>query len=85
MDSLHIPIAVTYNGSKRETSGREWTEKAIEHFRTVEDQLNIHPKIAVIQSWNPFPDKMIPEADPEALSFVLREYIRAHDRDRTEP
>lgn len=81
MDSLHIPIAVTYNGSKREASSREWVAKAVAHFRVVEGQLNIHPQFAVIQSWNPYPEKMIPETDPAALSFVAPEYGRMHERD----
>jgi hypothetical protein len=54
--------------------------KAIEHFRTVEDQLRLHPEIAVIQSWNPYPEKMTPETNPDALSNVVPEYVRAHER-----
>lgn len=77
MDSLHIPIAVTYNGSKRETSGREWVAKAVEHFHTVEGELKIHPSFAVFQSWNQYPERMTPETDPESLSYVVREYSRA--------
>jgi hypothetical protein len=33
IQSLGIPIAVTYNGSKAENSGRAWVAKAVEHFR----------------------------------------------------
>jgi hypothetical protein len=76
MRSLGIPIAVTYNGSKRETSSREWVSKAVEHFRRVEGDLNIRPRYAVIQSWNRYPEKMVPETDAETLSYVVREYSR---------
>jgi hypothetical protein len=76
ISSLGIPIAVTYNGSKRETSSREWVSKAVEHFRRVEGGLNIHPRYAVIQSWNRYPERMVPETDPETLSYAVREYSR---------
>jgi hypothetical protein len=77
MSSLGIPIAVTYNGSKRETSSREWVSAAAEHFRRVEGGLNIHPRYAVIQSWNRYPERMIPETDAGTLSYAVREYGRA--------
>jgi hypothetical protein len=76
MRSLGVPIAVTYNGSKRETSSREWVSKAVEHFRRVEAGLNIHPRFAVLQSWNRYPERMIPETDAGTLSYVVREYGR---------
>ena len=76
IQSLGIPIGVTYNGTKVETSSGAWVAKAVEHFRRVEGELKIHPSIAVIQSWNLYPEKMIPETDPEALTYVIREYSR---------
>jgi hypothetical protein len=76
MDSLHIPIGITYNGSKREASSREWVTEAVEHFRSVEGGIGIHPAFAVIQSWNQYPERMIPETDPETLSHVVLEYSR---------
>jgi hypothetical protein len=76
IQSLGIPIGVTYNGTKFETSGRAWVAKAVEHFRRVKGELKIHPSIAVIQSWNLYPEKMTPETDPEALTYVIREYSR---------
>jgi hypothetical protein len=30
----------------------------------------------MIQSWNLYPEKMTPETDPEALTYVIREYSR---------
>jgi len=76
MQSLGIPIGVTYNGTKVDTSGRVWVAKAVEHFHRVEGELKIHPRIAVIQSWNQYPEKMTPESDPESLTYVIREYCR---------
>ena len=75
MNSLRIPVGVTYNGSKRETSGRDWAMKAVGHFRAVEGELKIHPSFAVVQSWNRYPEKMLPETDPETLTYVVRQYV----------
>jgi hypothetical protein len=80
MNAAGIPIGVIYNGSKRETSGREWVAKAVEHFHEVQDKLKIRPRFAVIQSWNQYPERMVPETDPDTLSYVVREYSHTEKR-----
>jgi hypothetical protein len=70
-----IALGVIYNASNREQSGQLWCEATIQHFKTVEGDMNIHPDFAIIQSWNRLPDRMIPETQTDALTNVVLQYV----------
>jgi hypothetical protein len=70
-----IPLGIIYNGFDDDKSDRAWAEHAEQHFREVEDRLNIIPDLAVFQSWVPHPSRMLPANDPGSYTYLLGRYL----------
>jgi hypothetical protein len=68
-----IPLQVIYNGSGRDGTGREWIEHAMIHAREFEKLAR--PDAVAIQCWTKYPDHLLPESDPEALTNLINRYV----------
>jgi hypothetical protein len=50
-----------------------WVSQAPQRCRSVAADPNIKPDELIVQSWHPAPTKMLPETDPGALTFAVRQ------------
>jgi hypothetical protein len=67
-----IRLGVIFNGDNDAASDQQWTDSAIERFRTVMADPTIAPDDAIFQSWALRPTKMIPDTDPYSMTGMLR-------------
>jgi len=73
-----IRVGIIYNGRAQDTHNVSWTNHAIYRYQTIEEQLSIKPDDAIIQTWEPHPDQIVPETTPGTLTNLLRSYIEWH-------
>lgn len=67
-----IPLQVIYNGNERDSSGEEWIEHAMQ--RAKEFEKVITPAAVAVQCWTNYPNRLLPESDPGALTNLINRY-----------
>jgi hypothetical protein len=67
-----IKLGIIYNGAGK--TGMEWTRTAEQRFMDVESRLKIVPNLAIIQTWDPQPDHMMPDSQPGTLTNLVLRY-----------
>jgi hypothetical protein len=67
-----ISLQVIYNGNARNASGRKWIEQAMQHATDFERVVT--PDAVVVQCWTRYPDHLLPESDPDALTYLVNRY-----------
>jgi hypothetical protein len=67
-----IKFGIIYNGTGKD--GVEWTRSAEQRFIDIESRLKIVPDLAVIQTWEPQPDHMMPDSQPGTLTNLVLRY-----------
>lgn len=67
-----IKLGIIYNGAGK--TGIEWTRTAEQRFMDIESRLKIVPNLAIIQTWDPQPDHMMPDSQPGTLTNLVLRY-----------
>lgn len=67
-------IGIIYNGAGMDSSDEAWVTDAKEHIRVIEDKHGLHPDQAVIQSWDAYPQHVLPETSPSSLTGLVNYY-----------
>jgi len=73
--SRNVPFGVIYNGRTHDENNRDWLKHAHDHFARYEVAGSLLPDQPVLQSWNFFPDRVLPESDPEAHTHQILQYV----------
>ena len=72
LHSAGIQLGVIFNGDNDATSDQQWTDTALERFRTVMADPTVAADDAVFQSWMLHPIKVVPDTDPYSMTGMLR-------------
>jgi hypothetical protein len=75
-----IEFGIFYRGDEDDTSSAEWVAKAEQRFVEYEVSAGGRPDRAIFQSWHPYPDHVLPETDPSALTYLVDRYSRARTK-----
>jgi hypothetical protein len=70
-----VHLQIIYNGSNREQSDFEWTSHALAHAKAIEAV--VHADVAVIESWNAYPTRVLPESDATTMTGLINQYLFA--------
>ena len=70
-----ISFGVIYNGLASKTDS-DWMRAAEDHFVQYEVSGGIKPDHAIFQSWETLPVNVLPETDPNALTYLVNRYSR---------
>ena len=73
-DQRGIPVGMIYFGGEA-TSDETWTRMAAERMFTFEQVKGGTPDHVVIQSWNDYPHRVLPDDDPSTLTGLLTRYF----------
>jgi hypothetical protein len=68
-----IRLGVICDGDPAAQTNEEWVSTAVEHCRTIAADPKIKADDFIVQSWQPLPTKVLPETDPGALTFALKQ------------
>jgi hypothetical protein len=73
MHKRGIRLGVICDGDPAAQTNEEWVSTAVEHCKTIAADPKIKPDDFIVQTWQPLPSKMLPETDPGALTFALKQ------------
>jgi uncharacterized protein (TIGR03437 family) len=71
-----IPFGIIYNGWTTDLSNAQWMADAENHYAEWEAQGGTIPNHVIFQSWYAYPDHVLPETDPTALTYLIDSYFR---------
>jgi hypothetical protein len=71
---LVTAIGVIYDGTPTDSSDEQWIRDAKEHIHLIEDKHGLHPDQALIQSWQAYPQHVLPEASAGSLTGLINYY-----------
>lgn len=66
-----MSYGVIFNGSGIDKSDLQWTSHAIERYRAVTSNPAIKPDDYILQSWNRYRSRFLPETQPGRLTSVI--------------
>jgi hypothetical protein len=72
-----VRLQVIYNGSPRDTSDAAWISHALGNAAAFETIAT--PDDVVIQSWDTYPKRFLPEIDATTMTGLIDSYVGAHD------
>jgi hypothetical protein len=75
LQSRNIPLQVIYNGSGLDRSDGDWIANAASHYQSFETASWPPPSVAMIQSWNRYPTRILPEIDPNTMVGLVNRYV----------
>ena len=75
-----IKFGIIYDGGPGDQTGLAWTLHAEELFAEVEFGLRLTPDQAILQTWMPQPDHMLPETEPGTMTWLVNRYAAAPAR-----
>lgn len=70
-----MAFGIIYIGDPRDASDAEWAGKTVARFRTYQEENGGRPDYVLFQSWQPHPQRCLPESDPTTFTGVLDTYI----------
>jgi hypothetical protein len=74
MHARHVPVGVICDGGgKGITTGPQWVANAVQRCGMVSRDGKIAAEQYIVQTWETLPNKMLPETDPGALTFGLKQ------------
>ncbi|MBV9456216.1 MAG: hypothetical protein JO141_01680 [Bradyrhizobium sp.] len=76
MKARKIPIAFIYNADAAAVTDASWQQSAEDHIAEIETLLDLHPDIAVFDSWVKNPSHALPETTPGTLTNIVLRYLR---------
>ena len=71
MHALGIRFGVIAGGSPDDGSDEEWVNVGLQRLRDLESNPATRPDDVVIQSWQRFPTRMLPEITPGSTTYML--------------
>lgn len=77
----HIPLQVIFSGSTGLRTDEAWIGSAVRHFDAYQAASLPRPTVAVVQSLDTLPSRVLPENDPNTLSSLVRVFADRY-RDR---
>lgn len=83
-----IRFGVICDGDADAGSDAAWVQQALQRCRDVASNPNAFPDNVIVQTWEPLPTKMLPETNPGALTYELKQVEavlsggRRRDQDR---
>jgi hypothetical protein len=70
-----IPFGVIYNGWYSDRSDAEWVATGMRNYASVELGGEV-PEQAIFQSWDHFPERVLPETDSSTFTYLINSYFR---------
>lgn len=70
-----IPFGVIYNGWHTDRSDAEWTASGMRNYASVELGAE-PPEQAIFQSWDHYPERVLPETSPSSFTYLVNSYFR---------
>jgi uncharacterized protein (TIGR03437 family) len=70
-----IPFGLIYNGLNM-TTDASWMSAAESHFTDYELHGGTIPDQTILQTWETYPTHVLPETDPDALTYLVDDYFR---------
>lgn len=74
--SRRVPLGVIYNGIGGPKNDQEWIRTAMMRVDAIEQRLAIQPQYVFIASWTRWPERILPENDPNTLTGLVRTYLK---------
>lgn len=71
LSAAGISYGVIFDGSAIDKSDLEWTNHAIERYRTVTNNPDTRPEQFVFQTWHSYPTRFLPESQAGTLTSVV--------------
>ncbi len=68
-------IGIIYDGTPTDLSDEAWILDAKKHIQLLEDKHGLHPDQALIQSWQAYPQHVLPESSPGSLTSLINYYV----------
>lgn len=73
--SQNIPFGVIFNSIGEVNSDQEWTDSATANVKTYFSAQLPRPSDVIVQSWRPNPTRVLPDTDPQALTYLVNYYF----------
>ena len=71
MRALGVPVGMIIGGGRAPANDAEFGDAAIEHLRQAMDNAVTRPDEVVVHSWQPLPDRMLPETVAGSATNIL--------------
>ncbi len=71
-----IAFGIIYNGWITDLSDAQWMNDAENHYVEWEAQGGTIPSHVIFQSWYAYPQRVLPEFDPTAFTYLIDSYFR---------
>lgn len=68
-----LRFGVICRGSAPDRTDREWTREAVQVIAQARSAGSGEPDDIVLQTYNPHPARMLPESDPAAMTWIVRQ------------
>jgi len=78
--SQGIPFGVVLNTDGTELSSHAAAVATLKHATEVRDRISPLPDHAIFQSWFQYPDRALPESDPDSLFGLVYSYLKPGSR-----
>jgi hypothetical protein len=72
--NLLSAIGVIYDGTPTDTSDESWIQDAKGHIHLIEEKNGLRPDQVLIQSWQAYPQHVLPESSPGSLTGLVNYY-----------
>ena len=73
--SQNIPFGVIFNSIGDVKSDQEWSDSATANIKIYFSAQLPRPFDVIVQSWHPNPTRVLPETDPQALTYLVNYYF----------
>ncbi len=71
-----VPLGIIYNGDGSDRTDAAWLNRAKQRYESWEMDGRPDPKIALFQSWNAYPTRVLPEMEQLSFTHLLLGYAR---------
>lgn len=75
-----MEFGMYYRGDENAASSAEWIATAEGRFIEYEVIAGGRPDRAIFQTWHAYPDHVLPETDPGALTYLVNRYLRTRTK-----
>ena len=69
-------MGIIYSGNPHDNSDEEWLSHAREHMITYEVDEGGKPDHVIFQSWNNYPQYVLPESNPNVFTNLILSYLK---------
>jgi len=77
---LGMKVGIIYNSDGGGANDREWLQNAEKGFTKIESELGLIPEQPVMQSWESFPTRSLPETSDTAHTYLIARYLLPRTR-----